>query len=68
MTLADTIARHAQALGLTTRDLADRAQVNPNNLAVYLAGHARPCPTEQRCLAQALGITIPELLADEADW
>lgn len=66
--IAETITRHAQALGLTPPELAQRAQINPNNLTVYLTGQARPCPTEQRRLAQALGITIPELLADEADW
>ena len=66
MTVADTIRRHTERLNLTTIDLAHRAQVNPNNLSLYLTDQARPCPAEQRRLALALGITIPDLLED--DW
>jgi len=66
--IADTIRRHAKRLDFTTADLAQRAQVNQDNLTVYLAGQGRPCPVEQRRLALALGITIPELLEDETDW
>lgn len=61
-------AEHLHALlervGEDPAGLARRAQLDPNNLNVYLTGRGQPCPTEQRRLALALHVTIGELHDD----
>lgn len=59
--LAHLIATH----GNTPSDLAARAQINPANLDLYLAGHGQPCPREQQRLALALGLTVRDLHDDQ---
>ena len=58
--LADLIAEH----DLTADELAHRAQIDPGNLALYLAGQASPCPLEQRRIALTLRIPIEALHPD----
>ncbi len=51
--------------GDSPTDLAARAQINPANLELYLAGHGHPCPREQQRLALALGLTVRDLHDDQ---
>ena len=48
----------------TVAELAQRAQIDPGNLALYLADQATPCPLEQRRLALALHVPIEALHPD----
>ena len=58
--LAALLAAH----NTTATELAARAQIDPGNLALYLAGRADPCPLEQRRIALTLGIPIEALHPD----
>ena len=58
--LTDLLAAH----DLTADELARRAQVDPNNLALYLADRASPCPLEQRRIALSLRIPVEDLHPD----
>ena len=58
--LTDLLAQH----NLMADELAHRAQVDPGNLALYLADQASPCPLEQRRIALTLRIPIEDLHPD----
>ncbi len=63
MSLNDNLAHLMIRADLDPARLAERAQVNPDNLRLYLQGHGGPCPMEQRRLSLALQVPIETLHA-----